>query len=242
MFSTEEFAEFGKKHILYLNIMTRIKGYPYDQQLREVGGRGFPTIVALNSKGEVIGKPRGRDIAAFEALMGDSGSKKKRKKSRKKSKKKDPAKLAMNFLRKVRSGRIKDTPKDRKAYIAVRGVMKEDQRKLVVKAMAKDQLKRGKKAVKKFKSTSKKHQQGLLDVQDANMKLGILPKDGLPAGEALEAWMVRAAAQKDPQLLAALLEQSEKAGKPSPKASRHKKTLEFLWSGRPSLRLQPRQD
>ncbi len=40
-----------------------------DDLLRKYGFRGFPSFAALNAKGELLGRPRGRSIGAFEATF-----------------------------------------------------------------------------------------------------------------------------------------------------------------------------
>ena len=70
MLLEDSFAEFGKQHILLCHITTHIKDQPHDDLLGKVGGRGFPTIAALDADGNVIGHLRGqRNVSGFEGLM-----------------------------------------------------------------------------------------------------------------------------------------------------------------------------
>ena len=79
--STPEFKKFSEKHVMFLNIMTRIRGYPDDDLLRAVGGRGFPTLVVLDSSGEVVAKPATRSVAetcssprTMDAILAEASS------------------------------------------------------------------------------------------------------------------------------------------------------------------------
>jgi len=52
--------------VLYLNIMTRIKGHKYDNQIFEKGGRGFPYLVWLDADGKVLAPQGDRSTAGFQ--------------------------------------------------------------------------------------------------------------------------------------------------------------------------------
>lgn len=70
MFLEDDFAEFGKGKILFAHITTQIEGHKHDDLLGKVGGRGFPTIVALDPAGNVLAKLQGRrNIAGFSSMM-----------------------------------------------------------------------------------------------------------------------------------------------------------------------------
>lgn len=56
--------------VLFAHVTTRIEGRENDGMLRDVGGRGFPTIAFLDSEGDLIGKHNGgRDAAGFNATL-----------------------------------------------------------------------------------------------------------------------------------------------------------------------------
>jgi len=52
--------------VLYLNIMTRIKGRKNDSQIFEKGGRGFPYLVWLDTSGKVLAPQMERTAAGFQ--------------------------------------------------------------------------------------------------------------------------------------------------------------------------------
>jgi hypothetical protein len=70
LLSTPEFTAFTKKVIPFLHVTTRIEGRANDGMLSEKGGTGFPTLMFLDAKGEILGKPGGRDVAAFDKTLG----------------------------------------------------------------------------------------------------------------------------------------------------------------------------
>jgi len=67
--SKPELKDFGAKVVLFCHITTRIPGEPHDELLKEKGGRGFPTFWFLDPTGKVIGEPKGRSVADFEATL-----------------------------------------------------------------------------------------------------------------------------------------------------------------------------
>lgn len=69
LLTTPEFKAFTGKVVPYLNITTHIEGRAHEGLLREVGGRGFPTMKFMDGDGNVLGEPGGRDIAAFEKAL-----------------------------------------------------------------------------------------------------------------------------------------------------------------------------
>ncbi len=69
MFSTEEFKTFSQSNVMFSHVTTRIEGRKYDGLLSEKGGTGFPYIVALSPKGDVIAKAPGRSVEAFGKMM-----------------------------------------------------------------------------------------------------------------------------------------------------------------------------
>jgi hypothetical protein len=56
-------------------VTSRVPGEPYPDLLKEKGGRGFPTLRFLDSKGNVIGEPKGRSVADFEAALKEAAAK-----------------------------------------------------------------------------------------------------------------------------------------------------------------------
>lgn len=54
---------------MFCHITTRIKGHKHDDLLGSVGGRGFPTIVALDAKGGVLARGMGRSVEAWGTMM-----------------------------------------------------------------------------------------------------------------------------------------------------------------------------
>ncbi|HBP17504.1 MAG TPA: hypothetical protein DEA08_06895 [Planctomycetes bacterium] len=60
--------------MLFCHITTRIKGRKHDGLLTKKGGRGFPHLVFMDEQGEVITKPAGRSVKAFEKGAQQVGS------------------------------------------------------------------------------------------------------------------------------------------------------------------------
>ena len=72
MLSTKEFGDFSKEFVMFCHITTRIEGRKDDDLLSKKGGRGFPHLVALDAKGDVIAQlAGGRTVEGFRAMMAD---------------------------------------------------------------------------------------------------------------------------------------------------------------------------
>jgi hypothetical protein len=54
---------------MFCHITTRIKGEKYDDLLKKVGGRGFPTFAFLDETGKVLRIARGRNVQAWEKIL-----------------------------------------------------------------------------------------------------------------------------------------------------------------------------
>jgi hypothetical protein len=55
---------------MFAHVTTRIEGRKHEGLLSEKGFRGFPSLAALDEKGDIIAKLSGnRDVAGFEAMM-----------------------------------------------------------------------------------------------------------------------------------------------------------------------------
>lgn len=68
MLSTEEFKAFAAEVVPFLHVTSRVEGEAHPDMLQEKGGRGFPYVVAMDSKGEVIGQIADRTVAGFRAM------------------------------------------------------------------------------------------------------------------------------------------------------------------------------
>ena len=71
LLSTPEFTSFTEKVVPFLHVTTRIEGRANDGMLSEKGGTGFPTLMFLDAEGEILGKPGGRNVAAFDKTLGN---------------------------------------------------------------------------------------------------------------------------------------------------------------------------
>ncbi len=69
MLSTPEFKEFAKDVVLFTSIMSRVEGDKYPNLLSEKGGNGFPYVVAMDAKGEVLSDLSSRSVDGFKAMM-----------------------------------------------------------------------------------------------------------------------------------------------------------------------------
>jgi len=54
--SDDGFPEFGKEVVLFIHITTQIEGRKDEKLFSEIGGTGFPHVVAMNPAGKVIGE------------------------------------------------------------------------------------------------------------------------------------------------------------------------------------------
>lgn len=54
MLSTEEFAEWSKKVVLFLHNTSHVEGEPHPNLLKEKGGNGFPTMSYLDAEGNLL--------------------------------------------------------------------------------------------------------------------------------------------------------------------------------------------
>ena len=59
MLSTEEFAKWSDKVVLFLHNTSRVDSEPYPNLLYEMGGIGFPTVSYLDAEGRL----RSEDLA-----------------------------------------------------------------------------------------------------------------------------------------------------------------------------------
>ncbi|RMH04851.1 MAG: hypothetical protein D6702_02080 [Planctomycetota bacterium] len=55
----------------FLHITTRIEGHPYDNLLREKGGRGFPTLQFMDADGNTLAVQSERTVAGFERTLAE---------------------------------------------------------------------------------------------------------------------------------------------------------------------------
>ena len=67
--SDSQFKGFASKVVPTLNIMTKVKGHPYDDLLTEKGYRGHPTLAFVDQDGMVLGRPLERTVASFESTL-----------------------------------------------------------------------------------------------------------------------------------------------------------------------------
>ncbi|MHC4340064.1 MAG: hypothetical protein ACYSX0_07630 [Planctomycetota bacterium] len=67
---TEEFNKFSKNYVMFLHITTRIEGRKYDDLLTQKGGRGWPSVLAMDADGNVVGQHSGpRTVDGFARTM-----------------------------------------------------------------------------------------------------------------------------------------------------------------------------
>jgi hypothetical protein len=177
VFSQPEFKKFSADHVMFLNIMTSIPGYPRDQMLREVDGRGFPHLVVLDRDGAVIGKPAGRTVAALQAAMEDAPP----PKPAGRTETTDRAAQAMEFLRRIKLGEITDSPEDRTAYLACRSAMNPRQHKLVEQKLGELQHTAAKAALAAAAPGSAAHTKAAFAARCAEARSGIKSEPALEA-------------------------------------------------------------
>lgn len=188
MLSSREFRAFSQKHVMFLNIMTRIDGYPQEDMLGKVGGRGFPTFRILDKNGKVIGSPAGRSMAAFAGAMAAVPAP-----AAVKARPVDRVALAMELLRQVKLGKLTSSPADRAAFTACRSALKPEQIALVEHFLAQRALQEARATLAKIKADKGEFKPTVaarLAAVAAQIKLGKpVPKElfeGVSLGEAKE--------------------------------------------------------
>lgn len=68
-FLTDEFVEFSKKYVLFLHVTSRVEGRKDDELFFDYDGREFPTLMLLDSAGEVVARrATGLTMDGFKAL------------------------------------------------------------------------------------------------------------------------------------------------------------------------------
>ncbi len=69
MLSTKAFQRFGHQVVLFCNVTTRLAKDPDQGLLRRKGGRGFPYMVFMDARGEVIYQQQTRTFAAMQQSL-----------------------------------------------------------------------------------------------------------------------------------------------------------------------------
>ena len=69
MLSDPEFPAFAAKVVPFLHVTTRIADRKHEGLLSEKGFGGFPSLAFMDAQGEVVGKPQGRTVEAFQKTL-----------------------------------------------------------------------------------------------------------------------------------------------------------------------------
>ena len=229
---------------MFLHITTRIPGRKNDGMLRKVGGRGFPTFVAMSSTGEVMAKPRRRSLEAFANAMDEAAEfEGEIKPSKSGNANSDGAAGAMELLRKFKMGALTDPAKDRAAYIKVRKSLNEKQRKQIEEALIIAELTAGQHKCMSAKIGSAEHKSAVLSMLSAKEKLGgEWPMIGV-TNRALINLMAWAEHRKDPQMYQVLFDDFAKVRRKlfgnrnnnEVFIQKFKGRLDRLWNGQPPI-------
>jgi len=202
LFSTAEFKGFSKNHVMFLSIMTRIGGRADDDLLGTYGFRGFPSFGALDSKGKMLVKPRGRSIDAFEAAMKEAkGLDPNSKKAA--ARQLDTAKIAKDFLRRLKRGGLRRPATERAIYVSCREALDDQQRAAAETAITMHELEFAQKIATRATLGSISSDRAMLDMLAVKTKLGGWPMTK-EFNSPLVSLMRWAEHRKDPQLFAAL--------------------------------------
>ena len=73
MLSTEEFKAFAGEVVPFLHVTSRIDGEKHADLLEKKGGRGFPYLVVMDAKGEVVSGVQERTVEGFRKAVKDAG-------------------------------------------------------------------------------------------------------------------------------------------------------------------------
>lgn len=73
MLSSEEFKAFTAEVVPFLHVTSRVEGEHHPKLLEEKGGRGFPYLVVLDAKGEVLAQVADRSVDGFRKAVKDAG-------------------------------------------------------------------------------------------------------------------------------------------------------------------------
>jgi len=71
--STDEFKAFAAEVVPFLHVTSRVEGEHHPNLLEEKGGRGFPHVVALDAKGDVVATLQERTVEGFRKMMKGAG-------------------------------------------------------------------------------------------------------------------------------------------------------------------------
>ncbi|HEU4395358.1 MAG TPA: hypothetical protein VFS92_07315 [Planctomycetota bacterium] len=73
MLSSEEFKAVTAEVVPFLHVTSRVEGEHHPKLLEEKGGRGFPYLVVLDAKGEVLSQVSDRSVEGFRKAVKDAG-------------------------------------------------------------------------------------------------------------------------------------------------------------------------
>ena len=73
MLSTEEFKAFAGEVVPFLHVTSRVEGEHHPDLLEKKGGRGFPHLVILDAKGDVLSGVQDRSVDGFRKAVKSAG-------------------------------------------------------------------------------------------------------------------------------------------------------------------------
>lgn len=104
--------------VLFCHVTTRLEGRKHEKLLGEVGGQGFPHLIAMDAEGKVLGEPPGRKVSDFKLFMEYLDLKPKAEKG-------DAAAKVEFFIRALMMGDYKDVPSAQAHLATLKNATKE---------------------------------------------------------------------------------------------------------------------
>lgn len=191
---------------MFLHVTTKIPGRKHDGLLRSVGGRGFPTIVAMGATGEVLAKPRRRDLTALKNAMEEAAELE--AENREDAQSATPNR-SPKILRKLATQTLTDPKADRALYIAERPRLTETQRKQVEQALIVAELTTAQERGMRATPGSAQADRAMLQMLTAKAKNGNSWPRNRITNRVLITLMGMAEHRRDPQLFASLFAEFE---------------------------------
>lgn len=106
--------------VLFCHVTTGIEDRKHEKLLGEVGGQGFPHVIAMDADGKVLGEPPGRKVADFRTLIEYADLKPKAEKG-------DEAAKVEYFIRAIMMGDYRDVESAKSHLGTLKNVSKEQQ-------------------------------------------------------------------------------------------------------------------
>ena len=151
---------------MFLNIMTKIPGYPEDRMVVDLQAPGFPSLLILDCTGKVIRKNVPRTVAGMRRAMAELPAPKSANVAEE-----DRASVAMEFLRRAKMKKIEPGGGDRAVYLSCRSFLNPKQRRMIDRTFAEFELQAAREAAAMAAADSPARTRAAIAVHCARAKL-----------------------------------------------------------------------